>query len=215
MTGKQEEALRIAQAIWKKALHGDIMTTEKFLGELCTILLDDDPTPDRPEMGEFELWDANSGWDPCVASEKGIVHQNGCPIGNWKYFDNLIADGTWKWRPKQPDYMDGEDHIWVGGDCPVVRGNTAVYVGLRSGESETGLANEFSWDHENGQGDIVRFRVISDKPKLTDTDSRAGYREALEWVREQIVEAWCFRFEMSEAKALEAVDAKLKEYSDD
>jgi len=64
------------------------------------------------------------------------------------------------------NYMDGEVHVWNGGECPVPS-RYAVIIWLRTGEMLSGLAGYIEWHHGgNADTDICRFKVIthSDSP---------------------------------------------------
>lgn len=55
------------------------------------------------------------------------------------------------------DYTDGEWHEWHGGECPV---QSWVHVIFRSGSETQGYEHDFSWNHRQGNGDIIRFKVV-------------------------------------------------------
>ncbi len=60
------------------------------------------------------------------------------------------------------NYNDGKIHGWNGGECPV-HPNTLVkvfYKGILSNLDYK--ANNLSWKHFNGTGDIVAFQVVKE-----------------------------------------------------
>jgi len=62
------------------------------------------------------------------------------------------------------NYMNGEAHVWNGGECPVPE-ETKVEVWLRSKALLSGSAYRYAWYHdEDCCSDITTFRVIPPEP---------------------------------------------------
>ena len=62
------------------------------------------------------------------------------------------------------NYMNGEAHVWNGGECPVPE-ETKVEVWLRNDTHSADIADHYAWYHdEDCCSDITKFSVIPPEP---------------------------------------------------
>jgi|GEM_PF-4677144 len=57
------------------------------------------------------------------------------------------------------DFNDGKIHGWNGGECPV-HPKTMVHYWIRNHGEATTKAELLTWEHTDGNGDIIAFYVV-------------------------------------------------------
>lgn len=134
--------------------------------------LPDGATWTRDQDGKVELWLAipQPSWQHWCASRcknvpQSLIQQIGLTppdFGDRPWRRCILVKGH---EPKLPPCPPGDGWIeWSGGECPVPP-TTDVDVQLRNGEmtireaNGDSLAGDWNWDHDGGDGDIIRYRV--------------------------------------------------------